>query len=202
MQSYAACADAVIQARVRENYGELVKEVTRLSGATPEEVWQFFSHGMLLNVIASLDLRAISEQDEWARAWCEPGELIRAAARVRRWEVSPSDPRELGSPGDVTPSRLALPFDADTALEPRASGRWRAWAPEHWFVGRGPNGGFLAAIAARAAEAAAGRPLRSLVAALRRLAGRRAARRRGRRWSARAARTPPQRCGSSRTGGR
>ncbi len=36
------------------------------------------------------------------------------------------------------------------------------WAPEHWFVARGPNGGFLAAVAARAAEAAAGRPLRSL----------------------------------------
>jgi acyl-CoA thioesterase len=53
-------------------------------------------------------------------------------------------------------------FDADTALEPTGEARWRAWAPDHWFVGRGPNGGFLAAIAARAAEAAAGRPLRSL----------------------------------------
>jgi len=55
------------------------------------------------------------------------------------------------------------PFDADTALE-QAGGplRWRAWAPEHWFVGRGPNGGYLAAVAARAAEAAADRPLRSL----------------------------------------
>ena len=53
-------------------------------------------------------------------------------------------------------------FDADTALEPIGEGRWRAWAPEHWFVGRGPNGGFLAAVVARAAEAAAGRPLRSL----------------------------------------
>jgi acyl-CoA thioesterase len=53
-------------------------------------------------------------------------------------------------------------FDADTALEDVAPGRWRAWAPEHWFVARGPNGGYLAAVAARAAEAAAGRPLRSL----------------------------------------
>ena len=53
-------------------------------------------------------------------------------------------------------------FDADTALEPVAEGRWRAWVPDHWFVGRGPNGGFLAGVAARAAEAAAGRPLRSL----------------------------------------
>jgi acyl-CoA thioesterase len=71
--------------------------------------------------------------------------------------VSPSDPRKLGSPGDVTL------FDADTGLEPLDDGRWRAFAPEHWFVGRGPNGGYLAAVAARAAEAAADRPLRSLV---------------------------------------
>ena len=49
--------------------------------------------------------------------------------------VSPSDPRKLGSPGDVTA------FDADTALERTGPGRWRAWAPEHWFVARGPNGG-------------------------------------------------------------
>ncbi len=61
------------------------------------------------------------------------------------------------SPGDATHH-----FDADTALEPLAERRWRAWAPDHWFVGRGPNGGFLAAVAARAAETAAGRPLRSL----------------------------------------
>ena len=53
-------------------------------------------------------------------------------------------------------------FDADTGLERLDDGRWRAWAPEHWFVGRGPNGGYLAAVVARAAEAAAGRPLRSL----------------------------------------
>jgi acyl-CoA thioesterase len=53
-------------------------------------------------------------------------------------------------------------FDADTALEEVSPGRWRAWAPEHWFVARGPNGGYLAAVAARAAEAAAARPLRSL----------------------------------------
>jgi len=53
-------------------------------------------------------------------------------------------------------------FDADTALEEVGERRWRAWAPERWFVGRGPNGGYLAALATRAAEAAARRPLRSL----------------------------------------
>jgi AcrR family transcriptional regulator len=79
MQSYAACSDPVIQERVREGYGAIVKEVTRLSGARPEEVWQFFSNGMLLNVIASLDLRAIADEEEWAREWSEPGELIRLA---------------------------------------------------------------------------------------------------------------------------
>src|SRR5215217_5149359 len=53
MQTYAACSDPVIQARVRECYGQLVKSVTRLSGASPAEVWRFFSNGMLLNVTAS-----------------------------------------------------------------------------------------------------------------------------------------------------
>jgi AcrR family transcriptional regulator len=77
MQSYAACADPVIQAHVREHFGALVKLVTDASGAAPDVVWQFFSHGMLLNVIASLDLRAIAEHDNWAEAWCAPGDLIR-----------------------------------------------------------------------------------------------------------------------------
>ena len=76
MQSYAACSDPVIQAHVRDGYGKLVDEVTQLSGATREEVFQFFSHGMLLNVVASLDLQAIADRDEWAKAWSQPGELI------------------------------------------------------------------------------------------------------------------------------
>jgi acyl-CoA thioesterase len=53
-------------------------------------------------------------------------------------------------------------FDADTALEPIAPGRWRAELHERWSVARGPNGGFVGALAARAAEAAGERPLRSL----------------------------------------
>jgi AcrR family transcriptional regulator len=81
MQSYAACADPVIQAHVRESYGELVREVTRLSGAKPEQIWRFFSAGMLLNVIASLDLAAIADRDEWAKAWSEPAGLIKLQRR-------------------------------------------------------------------------------------------------------------------------
>jgi acyl-CoA thioesterase len=69
-----------------------------------------------------------------------------------------------GPDPDGAPLTVASPhhFDADTALEPLAERRWRARVPEHWFVGRGPNGGFLAALATRAAEAATERPLRSL----------------------------------------
>ncbi len=76
MQTYAACSDPVIQARVRECYGNLVKSVSRLSGATPSEVWRFFANGMLLNITASLDLPAIAGKEEWARLWTEPGALM------------------------------------------------------------------------------------------------------------------------------
>ena len=79
MQAYAACSDPVIQKQVRTCYATLVKQVTRLSGAPPEAVWQFFSHGMLLNVIASLDLPAIADREEWAEAGCAPSDLIRIA---------------------------------------------------------------------------------------------------------------------------
>jgi AcrR family transcriptional regulator len=76
MQSYAACSDPVIQEHVRASYGALVEEVTRLSGAPPAKIFQFFSHGMLLNVVASLDLGAIADRSAWAKAWSDPGELI------------------------------------------------------------------------------------------------------------------------------
>ena len=72
--------DPVIQEHVRAGYGDIVREVTRLSKEPPEKVWQFFATGMLLNVIASLDLPAIADRDEWAAAWCAPGELIRASS--------------------------------------------------------------------------------------------------------------------------
>ena len=56
MQQYAASADPVIQAEVRERYLDLFAAVKALTGATDEETWNFFGKGMLLNVVASLDL--------------------------------------------------------------------------------------------------------------------------------------------------
>lgn len=56
MQQYAACSDPVIQAHVREGYEALLAAVKRLTGGSDEQVWAFFGQGMLLNVVASLDL--------------------------------------------------------------------------------------------------------------------------------------------------
>ena len=56
MQQYAASSDPVIQAQVRQGYLELFAAVKRLTGAPDDDVWGFFGKGMLLNVVASLDL--------------------------------------------------------------------------------------------------------------------------------------------------
>jgi AcrR family transcriptional regulator len=73
MQGYAAVSDPEIQERVRRGYGEVVAEVASLSGAGPEEVWGFFAHGMLLNIVTALDLPAIADENPWAAAFARPG---------------------------------------------------------------------------------------------------------------------------------
>lgn len=55
-----------------------------------------------------------------------------------------------------------MSFDEDTALTEIADGRWRGTVPPTWSIGTGPNGGFMAALAARGARLAAGAPPRSL----------------------------------------
>ncbi len=47
-------------------------------------------------------------------------------------------------------------FDHDTRIEKIVEGRFRAEISERWWVGRGPNGGFVAALFMRAAEATVG----------------------------------------------
>jgi AcrR family transcriptional regulator len=63
MHSYADCSDSDVRAVVRRRYGDLWEWVQRTSGADPEAVRLFFSKGMLLNVIAAMDLRGLS--DPW-----------------------------------------------------------------------------------------------------------------------------------------
>jgi AcrR family transcriptional regulator len=76
MQSYAACADPDIRAHVRRRYGELVRVVAGLAGVSVSDAWGFFATGMLLIVVATLELEAIADTDDWARAWTTPSELI------------------------------------------------------------------------------------------------------------------------------
>src|ERR1700754_807527 len=54
MQGYVATSDPEIQEHVRSCYRELVHFVAQRSGSTLDEVWSFFAHGMLLNVVVAL----------------------------------------------------------------------------------------------------------------------------------------------------
>jgi AcrR family transcriptional regulator len=56
MQAYAACGDPEIREVVRRGYGEMVEYVERSSGLPSDRVAHFFAKGMLLNVVASMDL--------------------------------------------------------------------------------------------------------------------------------------------------
>jgi len=76
MQSYAASADPEIQTRVRERYAELVRQVAEATDAEPVQLWSFFSTGMLLNVIAALNLEELAPSEEWAACWVDPHAML------------------------------------------------------------------------------------------------------------------------------
>jgi AcrR family transcriptional regulator len=67
-QSYAACDDELVRARVRRRYAELVELAGKLSGAEQERLDDFFRHGMALNVAAALGVEDLSAGCEWVRA--------------------------------------------------------------------------------------------------------------------------------------
>src|SRR5215469_6287959 len=56
MNAYVACEDPEIREVVRAGYGDLVAYVRRVSGADWPTVSGFFSTGMLLNVLASMQI--------------------------------------------------------------------------------------------------------------------------------------------------
>jgi AcrR family transcriptional regulator len=69
MQAYAACDDPDIRDVVRRGYGDLVEYVERVSGVPAERVAHFFAKGMLLNVVASMDL--LQADEGWAQRLIE-----------------------------------------------------------------------------------------------------------------------------------
>jgi AcrR family transcriptional regulator len=79
MQSYAACSDPEIQTSVRERFADLVRYVQELTGASPLDLWSFFAHGMLMNVIAAVDLDVLAHGEEWAACWMDPKTMLEDA---------------------------------------------------------------------------------------------------------------------------
>lgn len=56
MQAHAAAGDPALREQVRNEFMRLVEDVRRMSGAEHDEVIEFMSQGMLLNVVAALEL--------------------------------------------------------------------------------------------------------------------------------------------------
>jgi AcrR family transcriptional regulator len=65
LQGYVACGDPEVRELVRAGYKRLATFVAEASGAPPEEVRQFFEAGMLMNVVAAMELDHLDEP--WAR---------------------------------------------------------------------------------------------------------------------------------------
>jgi hypothetical protein len=60
MQGFAAAgADPEIRRHVREKSGDMVVEVAELADAHPNELWAFFANGILLNIVAALELHGM-----------------------------------------------------------------------------------------------------------------------------------------------
>lgn len=68
LHAYAACQDETIRECVRNRYAQLVRHVLELSAATPEQVDQFMSVGMWLNVQAAMGVGDLDAACDWIRA--------------------------------------------------------------------------------------------------------------------------------------
>ena len=69
MQSYAACDDPEVREAVRRGFRDLYSFVEQRAGVSPQRLAGFFAKGMLVNVIAAMDLG--SSHARWARKLIE-----------------------------------------------------------------------------------------------------------------------------------
>ena len=69
MQAYAACDDPDVREAMRTGYGKLHLFVETVSGLPQEAVAQWFAKGMLLNVVAAMELS--NAREPWARRLVE-----------------------------------------------------------------------------------------------------------------------------------
>jgi AcrR family transcriptional regulator len=56
MQGFAAAGDPELRDPVRDDFARLIEDIGRISGASRERVMEFLAKGMLLNVVAALEL--------------------------------------------------------------------------------------------------------------------------------------------------
>jgi AcrR family transcriptional regulator len=68
MQAYAACADEEIRDVVRDEMLRLVSFVQSASGAPEPAIREWLAYGMLMNVVAAMDLTDVDA--DWARMMC------------------------------------------------------------------------------------------------------------------------------------
>ncbi len=68
LHAFAAAEDDEIRQRVRHNFAELYRLVREGSGASVEEVRDFFARGMLLTIAAAIRAPELLLSDEWVNA--------------------------------------------------------------------------------------------------------------------------------------
>ncbi|MFN8123951.1 MAG: helix-turn-helix domain-containing protein [Thermoleophilia bacterium] len=71
LQAFAASGDDHVKAVVRERMAGLRARVAELSGATPDRLREFFAMGMLLNVVAALELPELLGGPDWTDRMCQ-----------------------------------------------------------------------------------------------------------------------------------
>jgi AcrR family transcriptional regulator len=71
LQSYAACSDPDVRSAVRDGWKQLYRRVHEMSGASREDIHQFFAEGMLLNLGAAIGLPG--EAKGWTLEMLEEG---------------------------------------------------------------------------------------------------------------------------------
>jgi AcrR family transcriptional regulator len=70
LHAHAACDDPAIREQMRRGFAALVELVEQETGAEPEDVRNFFAHGMLLNVLAAMQAQDVDEH--WAQVLLKP----------------------------------------------------------------------------------------------------------------------------------
>ncbi len=72
LQGYVACDDPDVRTIVRDGFGRLARFVAEVSGAPAADVRRFFETGMLMNVVAAMELDRVRQP--WARDLMVPME--------------------------------------------------------------------------------------------------------------------------------